>query len=70
MGFQSSAVKWFSSYLSNRTKHTYISGVSSNPGHVVSGVPQGSVLRPTVFLVYINALSLGLSKSIADIFCR
>ena len=41
MGFHWSAVKWFSSYLSTRTQQTYISGVSSNPGHVVSGVPPG-----------------------------
>jgi len=57
-----------SPYLSNRTQHTYISGVSSNPGNVVPGVPQGSVLRPTMFLIYINDMPLGLSKSIADIF--
>ena len=57
-----------SPYLSNRTQQTYISGVGSNPGNVVSGVPQGSVLRPTMFLIYINDMPLGLSKSIADIF--
>jgi len=67
-GFHWSVVQWLSSYLSNITQQTYTSGVSSNPGNVVSRVPQGSGLGPTMFLIYINDMPLGLSKFIADIF--
>ena len=63
-----STVRWFSSYLKGRYQETYVSGTLSNCGKVVSDVPQGSVLEPTLFLVYINDLPLVLSECIADIF--
>ena len=65
-----STVKWFSSYLKGGYQQTYVSGTLSNCGKVVSDVPQGSVLEPTLFLIYINDLPLVLSECIADIFCR
>ena len=60
----------FSSYLKDRYQQTYVSGTLSNCCKVVSGVPQGSVLGPTLFWVYINDLPLVLSECIAYIFCR
>ena len=67
-GLNDKSIKWFSSYLSNRVQQTHISGCLSSPGQVLSGVPQGSVLGPTLFLIYINDLSLGLNNTTADIF--
>jgi len=49
-------------YLKDRYQQTYVSGTLSNCGKVVSGVAQGSVLGPTLFVIYINDLSLVLSE--------
>jgi len=59
--------QWFSSYLKGRYQQTYVSGTLSKCGQVVSDVPQGSVLRSTLFVIYINDLPLALSECIADI---
>lgn len=59
---------WFSSYLSNRFQQTHYSGAISNKREVISGVPQGSVLGPTLFLIYVNDLPLSLTETTADIF--
>ena len=49
-------VKWVHSYLSNRTQHVVVNGCDSAVLPVISGVPQGSVLGPYLFLVYINEI--------------
>jgi Reverse transcriptase (RNA-dependent DNA polymerase). len=57
---------WFKSYLTNRKQRVNISSQilkeenSSSLETVTSGVPQGSILGPLVFIVYINALPHGI----------
>ena len=50
-------LKWFVNYLTNRKQYTKISIIkNANLKDIVCGVPQGSILRPLLFLIYVNDL--------------
>ena len=53
-------LRWIEGFLSNRNMRVSVGGVSSGLCRVSSGVPQGSVLGPILFLVYVNFLTNGI----------
>ena len=53
-GIRGLCKNWFANYLCNRLQYTDIDGFQSSRMHISTGVPQGSILGPVLFLVYIN----------------
>ena len=56
IGLDNKSLNWFESYLSNRLQKTSISNTLSSPLPVSVGVPQGSILGPLLFIIYVNEM--------------
>ena len=67
-GVQGTALQWFSSFVSGRCQRVAVGGAISKPLQLESGVPQGAILSPLLFLVYMNDIGHATSSASVNLF--
>ena len=63
-GIRGTTLNWIQNFLTNRTQKVVVDGSSSESARVKSGVPQGTVFGPLLFLTYINDLPSTVSSQV------
>ena len=69
-GIDGTALEWFKSYLSNRKQYISSQEISESCLDIVCGVPQGSILGPFIFLIYVNDLFKSVKPFNRSYVCR
>jgi hypothetical protein len=67
-GILDSELKWFDSYLQQRSQVVVHNGMTSDKRFVDIGVPQGTILGPVLFLIYVNDISNIVKHAQINIF--
>ncbi|GAB1603590.1 hypothetical protein Ahia01_000640300, partial [Argonauta hians] len=67
-GIRGKLLAWIEYFLTNRTQRVSVDGTLSGPANVTSGVPQGTVLGPLLFIIYINDITNSVEHSNIAIF--